>query len=242
MKPLTNLLLITCSFLTFQFTSFPVSAQEYPDQQPYGAVLVDLFEVRPQKKDELYVWDGQAWFGGDYERLWFKSQGSYDGRAKNLESAELQMLYSRLLDYFFYFQAGVRHDFRPNPTRTYGVIGIQGLAPGMFEIDTQAFLSEKGDVSARFTGSYDLLITNRLILQPRLEVNAAVQPVPELKLGSGITNFEVGARLRYEVAREFAPYIGVNWERKLGETSAIAKNEGKSNSAFTFVGGIRFWF
>jgi hypothetical protein len=118
------------------------------------------------------------------------------------------MLYSRLLDYFFYFQAGVRHDFRPNPTRTYGVIGIQGLAPGMFEIDTQAFLSEKGDVSARFTGSYDLLITNRLILQPRLEVNAAVQPIPGAEARQWHHNWWEHAC--YEVA-SFAP-ISCDWD------------------------------
>lgn len=220
----------------------PVGAQEFPDQQLYGNVLVDLLEYRGGRGRGAFTFDGQAWYGSDYDKIWIKSQGNYDRNSNRVDSAEVQVLYSRLLSYYFDFQVGVRRDFKPNPSRTYGVIGIQGLAPGFFEIDTQAFVSETGDVSGRFTGAYDLLITNRLILQPRAEINAAVQRVPELSTGSGITSFDVGARLRYEFRREFAPYIGVSWERKLGETSAIAKRQGQAQSTVSFVGGVRFWF
>jgi len=122
------------------------------------------------------------------------------------------------------------------------VVGIEGLAPYWFELDAQAFLSNKGDAHLRIEGSYDQRITQRLILQPAAEVNLAAQDVPELGIGSGVSDIELGLRLRYEIAREFAPYVGVNWERKLGGSADYARAAGDGASATSLVMGIRFWF
>lgn len=205
-----------------------------------GHVLVDQLEQRWQDGEESVDWSAQAWYGGDYHKLWLKTEGEY--RDDEIEEAEVQLLYSRLISHFWDVQAGVRRDFRPEPARSYGVIGLQGLAPGLFELDLQGFLSTEGDVSARVEAEYDLLITQRLILQPALEINAAAQTVEELGIGSGINDVELGLRLRYEIKREFSPYIGVSWNKKLGNTADIAHREGESTDDFAIVAGLRVWF
>jgi copper resistance protein B len=147
-----------------------------------------------------------------------------------------------LISYYFDAQFGIRQDFSKKSSRTYAVIGVEGLAPGFIEIDADAYISQKGEVSASITAFHDLLITNRLILQPRIDVKLQAQPVADLELGAGITDFELGARLRYEFTRNVAPYIGVNWDRKVGQTATIARNSGEAVSSVSFVAGVRlFW-
>jgi copper resistance protein B len=215
------------------------AAPTFPDQTPFGGVRFDKFEYNGLGGLDSARWDMEAFVGGDYEKFFFKSEGSYNGRAGKLEDAQFQALYSRMISYYFDLQVGVRHDISPNPSRTYAVIGIEGLAPGFFEVDAAAFISQNGEISGSFTGWYDLLITNRLILQPRVDLKLQLQSVPELELGSGVTDFELGARLRYEVSRNFAPYIGVSWDRKVGDTAHIAERNLKPVSSVNFVGGIR---
>ncbi|MBJ7402151.1 MAG: copper resistance protein B [Bradyrhizobium sp.] len=211
----------------------------FPDQQLFSA---SRFEKLEWSGPNSARWDMEGYIGGDYDRLVFKSEGLYSGRTKNLEEGQLQVLYSRLIDYYFNAQVGVRQDFSNRSNRTYAVIGLQGLAPGFIETDTDLYISQEGEVSASFTAFYDLLITNRLILQPRIDLRLQAQPVPDLELGSGLTDFELGARLRYEFTRNFAPYIGVNWDRKVGQTATIARNSGEPVSAVSFVAGVRlFW-
>jgi len=161
---------------------------------------------------------------------------------RGLESAEVQALYSRAIDPWWNVFAGVRQDFRPQPQRTYTTIGVEGLAPYWFELEAQVFLSDKGDVHLRLEGSYDQRITQRLILQPAAEVNISTHDVPELGIGSGLSGIELGLRLRYEFARLFAPYVGVNWERKLGGSARYARAAGERASAISLVVGVRFWF
>jgi copper resistance protein B len=136
----------------------------------------------------------------------------------------------------------VRHDFKPDPSRTYGVLGIQGLAPYWFEVDAAGFVSNEGDVSARLEAEYDFLFTQKLILQPRTELNFAVQDVKELGIGSGLSTAELGLRLRYEIVREFAPYVGVSWTRLVGKTEDFARDEGEDVSSVSFVAGVPLWF
>lgn len=186
-------------------------------------------------------WDGQAWYGGDVNRVRLKTEGE-TARNGRVENAEVQLLYSRLIGYYWDFQAGVRYDIRPRPDRYYGVIGLQGLAPGMFEVDLQGFVSERGDLSARAEVSYDAYITQRLVLQPNIEANFALQKVSELGVGSGINDIEAGLRLRYEVTREISPYIGVSYERKLGDTARFARREGEDVGGWAFLTGIRLFF
>jgi copper resistance protein B len=161
---------------------------------------------------------------------------------EGVEDAEIQALYSRAIGPYFNLQAGIRYDFKPNPSRTYATIGFEGLAPYWFEVEGAVFLSDKGDVLGRLEGYYDQRITQRLILQPRAELNLAAQDVPENGIGSGLSDIELGLRLRYEITRQFAPYVGVSWDRKLGDTADFARAAGEDPSTTSLVAGIRLWF
>ena len=219
----------------------PAAAQMQHGDQWYGALLLDQLEYRMQDGDDVLAWNGQGWYGSDYNKLWVTSEGEKVASGE-LEQAEVQVLYSRLLGYFWDLQGGIRYDFRPNPSRAYAVLGVQGLAPGFFELDLKSFVSDEGDLSARIEAEYDLRITQQLILQPRLEIDLSAQDVSELGVGKGITTIEPGLRLRYEITRKFAPYIGVNWERAVGQTADFAREEDEDTSALAFVLGVRLWF
>ena len=200
----------------------------------------DRLEYRLREGDDGYLWDVQGYYGGDYNKFWFKSEGE-GSFGETIESAEVQALWSRAIAPFFDFQAGVRQDFT-GPERTHAVVGIQGLVPYEFEVDAAAFLSNKGDLTARIEGEIDQFITQRLIVQPRAEIALSAQDIPELGIGSGIDTIEVGIRLRYEFAREFAPYIGIDQEWKIGNSRDFARAAGEDPSVTNYVVGVRFWF
>lgn len=209
--------------------------------RPAYLVMLDIAEYQLRKKGDGYRWEGEAWFGADINRLTIKTEGEGTIRDKT-ESAEIQALYSRAVGPYFNLQAGVRQDIRPSPNRTYAVIGFEGLAPYQFELDGALFLSTKGDLLARLGGYYDQRLTQRLILQPRVELNFAAQHVREHRLSSGLTDAEIGLRLRYEIKRELAPYLGISWERKTSGTARMVRAAGEETGGFAFVGGIRIWF
>lgn len=219
--------------------SAPVAAME--EDAVFTFVEVEQLEYRARDGKEALAWDVQGWIGGDYHKLWLKSEGE-GAVGERLEQAEVQVLYSRLIDDFFDLQAGLRQDFKPEPDRTFAVVGLHGLARYFFETDVAAFVSHKGEVSFRGEAEIDILLTQRLILQPSAEVDVAVQGVAERGIGSGLNSTEVGLRLRYEFAREFAPYIGLHWERKFGETADLAREEGERVDSLAFVAGVRLWF
>ncbi|KQW71604.1 copper resistance protein CopB [Phenylobacterium sp. Root77] len=204
-------------------------------------LMLSTAEVRPTSGDDVYAWEGEFWYGGDVNRLVLKSagEGEFGG---DLHSAEAQVLYSRAIGPYFDLQAGVRHDFEPGPSRTYATVGFEGVAPYWFELEGAAFLSNKGDLSARLEGAYDLRLTQKLILEPRAEIELAAQEVRELGIGSGLTSAELGLRLRYEFRREFGPYIGVAHERKFGDTADLARAAGEGTEDTRFVVGVRAWF
>ncbi|MEQ9641434.1 MAG: copper resistance protein B [Alphaproteobacteria bacterium] len=204
-------------------------------------VMIDELETRIHHGRDGYGWDAQAWIGGDIDKLWIETEGegAFDEKP---EQVEVQVLWNRAISPWYDARAGIRYDFRPDPERGYLVLGLQGLVPYMFEVDAAAFVSEKGDVSARIEAEYDLLLTQRLILQPRAEVNVAVQDVREHGIGGGVSGAEVDLRLRYEFAREFAPYVGISYERKFGQTADFARDEGEDVDDVFFVIGVRAWF
>lgn len=204
-------------------------------------VSLNIFELQSRKGEGGYRWEGDAWYGGDTHRavVKFKGDGELDGA---LEEAEVQALYARPIGPYFNLQAGLRYDFVPNPSRAYAAVGIEGLAPYWFEVGGALFVSNKGDVHARIEGYYDLNVTQRLILQPRAEIDVAAQDVPELQTGAGISTVEAELRLRYEIRREFAPYIGLSYKRKTGNTADFARAAGESVGSTSFVVGIRAWF
>jgi copper resistance protein B len=207
----------------------------------YYQVLFNLAEYQARNGGDGYRWDGEAWIGGDINRFTLKSEG--EGTfGKPLEQAEVQALYSRALDPYWNLQAGVRYDFKPNPSRTYATIGIEGLAPYWFDVEGAVFLSDKGDVLGRAEAWYDQRVTQFFVLQPRVEVNLAAQDVRRDGIGSGLTDLELGLRLRYEKSREFAPYIGVSWERQFGDTARFTRARGDDTGGFSFVAGVRTWF
>lgn len=207
----------------------------------FHQVMFDIAEYQPRRGNDAYRWEAEAWVGGDINRFWIKSEG--DGRFNGgVESAEGQALYSRALDPYWNLQAGVRQDLGPAPRRTYAVLGIEGLAPYWFELEGSLFLSDEGDALARAEGYYDQRITQNLVLQPRAELNFAFQDIPENHIGSGLSSAELGLRLRYELVREFAPYVGVAWERKIGRTADAARARGEDTGGANFVVGLRAWF
>lgn len=228
-------------------SSYSPSIAQVDDNQIFKQIIVDQFEYRPNEGQEAVRWDAQAWIGFDFDKLWLKTEGQRrvsDGTSNG--EAEFQVLYSRAITPFWDLQAGWRFDqlyqTGSNPSRSFAVLGIQGLAPYWFETEAAAFVSEDGDVSARLTASYELLFTQRLILQPRLEINAAASSVPRFGVGKGVNDLGLGLRLRYEVVREVAPYVGMEWTRKLGETADLARQDGEDTSVFTVVSGVRFYF
>lgn len=203
--------------------------------------LADRLEYRAQDGKDGYVWDLQASYGGDTDKLVLKSEGE-GAFGERPEGVEVQALWSHAIAPFFDLQAGVRHDIRPDPERTHLVLGIEGLAPYMFEVDGALFLSDKGDLTARFEAEYDQRITQKLILQPRIEANFAAQDVPELGIGSGVSSVEAGLRMQYRIVPEFAPYVGVEWERLIGDTADYARAAGEERHVTRAVVGIRAWF
>ena len=208
---------------------------------PAYSIVFNLAEYRVQKGADAYRWDGEGWFGGDINRFVVKTEGEGSVRG-GVESGEVQALYSRAIGPWFNLQAGVRHDFKPGPSRTYATIGFEGVTHYWFEVEGALFLSDKGDVLGRLEGYYDQRITQNLILQPRVELNFAAQDVPANGIGSGLSDAELGLRLRYEIRREFAPYIGVSWERKIGDSARFARAAGERVQATSLVVGIRTWF
>lgn len=207
----------------------------------YSLVMLDLLEVGFQKGRESYRFEGEAFTGGNINRFGvkFEGEGTFGERIDDLE---LQALYSRAIAPYWNLQAGVRHDIRPDPSRTYLVVGVEGIAPYWFKVNAATFLSNKGEVRARVEASYDQRITQTLILQPRIEANVAFQDIAAIGVGSGLTDFEAGLRLRYEIKQEIAPYIGVEWRKQTGATARFARAAGEDPDTVSLVAGIRIWF
>ena len=216
------------------------------DNQIYRYLLLDQLEYRANSGGEDTLnYDFTGWVGGDYQRLWIKSEGDVGLTTGDVE-AELQLLYGKLIAPFFDLQAGIRYDqtfsSEGGPGRAFGVLGVQGLAPYLFEVDAALFVSQEADISARASAEYQLRLNQRLILQPNATVNVALQSVEAFDVGSGLNDLELGLRLRYEVSREFAPYAGVSWTRRFGETADFARQNGGSVEDFAIVGGVRLLF
>jgi copper resistance protein B len=202
--------------------------------------MLERLEYLSNEGDPLTVWEGQGWLGGDIQKLWLKTEGEYLLDQGEFEEAELQVLYSRAIHPFWDVQLGLRHDIKPDPSRSYLATGLQGTAPYWFEIDGALFLSNKGDVSARLELEYELRLTQRLILQPRAELNAAFSDDAAIGVGSGLSTVQAGLRMRYEISPQFAPYLGVSWQRAFGDTADFS--EGHGDATTSVVAGVRMWF
>lgn len=206
-----------------------------------SAVKIDVLEYRAHKGDDGYRVEAMAWTGGDIDRavLAIDAEGAFGEAA---ESIEIDAYWSHAINPWFNLQAGARHDLRPDPERTYALVGIEGLLPYWIEAEGQLFVSDKGDVHLSAKAAHDIRVTQRLVVEPEVELDMAMQDVPELGIGAGFDTLELSARARYEVARNFAPYVGVAWERKLGDSARFARLEGEKPSVVSFVVGLRAWF
>jgi copper resistance protein B len=184
--------------------------------------------------------DTKGWVGGDRDRLWFRAEGdAEDGR---VGEAEAHVFYGRQISRWWDVVAGVRQDFRPGPARTWAAVGIQGLAPYWFEVELTGYIGASGRTHIRGEVEYELLLTNRLVLQPLLELELFGKSDPERGVGAGLSTTDLGFRLRYEFRREFAPYIGVTWNNKWAGTADFAEAAGEETSGARFVTGVRLWF
>lgn len=206
-----------------------------------STLRIDRLEYRALDGRNGYAMEAQAWTGGDIDRFVFDVSGEGEF-GHDPESLEVSALWRHAIDPFYNLELGVRHDFHPTPQRNYVMAGVSGLAPYWIEVQGHLFLSDKGDAHVRIEAEHDMRITQRLIFQPAIEVDFALQDVPELGIGAGPETLEMGARLRYQVSRKFAPYVGAHWERKLGSTADFARSQGDHASSFAVLFGIRTWF
>ena len=217
------------------------------DNAIYRYSLLEITEFQTARDaPNAFRWDVYGWRGGDIHRFWWKSEGRIATATSEGSEFEAQALYGKLISPYFDLQAGVRIDQRlregSDPTRVYAVIGLQGLSPYRFDIEPSLFISHKGQVSARLTASLDLLLSQRLVLQPRLETNLALQDDEEIGIASGWNDAELGVRVRYEIRREFAPYVGVTWKESFGATHRLTTQEGGDPSHLVVVVGARTFF
>lgn len=208
---------------------------------PAYRVLFDRAEAQLRDGPDSYLIDAQAWYGGDIDKLWLKTEGS-DTFGGGFEGAEVQALWSHAVGPWFDLQAGAKYDVGRGDDRVHAVLGVQGLAPYWIEIDAAAFLSDRGDVTARIEAEHDARITQRLILQPRLELHLALQDIPEARVGAGLATGSLGARLRYQITPLFSPYIGVEYTRAFGETRDRRTAANEDVGGVSLIAGVRAWF
>ena len=214
-----------------------------------GQVILDQLEVRDTDEGRVLAWEVDGWYGGDINKLYFSSDGERlmapedDDEDPATESAETRLAWSRALSPNWDWQLGVRRDWQPDdPNRDWASIGLQGLAPYWFEVNTHLFVGEDGLSNLRLEAEYELMFTQKLVLVPSLEANLYGKEDDELGVGKGLTDIEAGLRLRYEIRREIAPYIGVNWEKQYGDTADFTRNAGGKTEEGSVVAGIRLWF
>ena len=212
---------------------------EMNDAASLGKLLVDQLEWRQGDGADGPAWDAQAWYGTDYNKLWFKTEGVRVGDVT--EDARAELLWDRIFSRWWSLQAGARHDFGNGPPRDWLALGVAGLAPYFFRTEATAYVGDAGRTAVRFRAEYELLFTQRLILQPELEVNAYGKDDPERHIGAGFSELQLALRLRYEIRREFAPYVGIAWLQSLGKTAELMRDAGEQPSVLQIAAGIRFW-
>ena len=222
------------------YTLDPARPLRMGDEQNFGSLLVDRLESVRTRDNSSTAYDLQAWFGRDYDRAVLKAEGEVDGG--KLRDARTELLWSHAVAAYWNTQLGVRYDSGLKPDRRWLAFGVQGLAPYWFEIDATAYVGEQGRTALRLEAEYELLLTQKLILQPRVEVNIYGKSDAQRERGSGLSDAALGLRLRYEIRREFAPYIGIERSSKYGGTADFARAEGQRTSESRVVAGLRFWF
>jgi len=210
------------------------------DEHNFSSLLVDRLEAVSTSDNKSAIYDLQFWYGRDYDRLVIKSEGDYDNQS--LEESSTELLWSHALGAYWNTQLGIRYDSAENKDQSWLGFGIQGLAPYWFELDISAYIGEQGRSALNMEAEYEILITQKWVLQPRVEMALNIKDDEAAGIGSGLSETVTGIRLRYEIRREFAPYVGFEWAKKYGATADYA-NAANSDTSFTrAVAGVRFWF
>lgn len=218
----------------------PLPGHAVHDKMLNWFMLFEQLEYQDADEGSVLSWDASAWIGGDIDRLWLRSEGE---RSNGMtEEAEIQALWGHAIGPWWELVGGVRQDIAPGPAQTWGAFGVQGMPLYGLEVEATGFIGEQGQSALRLEGDYDMLLTNRLILQPTAELNFYGKNDHERGVGSGLANSEIGLRLRYEIRREFAPYVGVTWNRAYGNSADLVREEGGDVSEARLVAGIRLWF
>ncbi len=210
------------------------------DEHSTGSLLVDRFESVRGRDNSETEYDLQAWYGRLYDRAVLKAEGGIDGG--KLQDARTELLWGHAVGAYWDTQLGVRHDGGQKPKRKWLAFGVQGLAPYWFEVDATAYVGEGGRTALRLDVEYELLLTQKLVLQPRIEANFYGKRDDARERGSGLSDAVAGVRLRYEIRREFAPYVGIEWAGKYGGTADHARAAGERTHESRLVAGLRFWF
>jgi copper resistance protein B len=210
-------------------------------EDPFDHSLrIDELESQQAHGDDVLAWKAHAWVGHSSDKLAIRTEGEQHGG--DTEHAELQLLWSHTITRWWNLVTGARTDFQPTPSRTWAAFGVEGIAPYRFDIEATAFLADGGDSAARVEATYELLITQRWILEPRVELEWFGQDELALGLASGLARSEGGLRLRYEIRREVAPYVGVVSERRYGGSADLARAAGSDSGDTRFVAGVRLRF
>lgn len=218
----------------------PIPRPRMGDEHSRGGVRIEHLERAFANDGNATAYDLQAWYGRDYDRAVLKAEGERAG-GKPTE-ARTELLWGHAVASFWDAQLGVRRDGGTGPGRNWLAFAVQGLAPYWFELEAAGYLGQDGRSAVRLSGSYELLFTQRLILQPNFEANLYSKRDPERELGTGLSDLAVGLRLRYEIKREFAPYVGIQWRGTFGETADFARAAGAAGRETRLVAGVRFWF
>ena len=210
------------------------------DNQPLGMLKIDQLEFVDGRYATGQAWDVQGWYGNDSDKLWLRSEG--DAEHGRVEEGQVEALWGHAIAPFWNSLLSVRQDVGEGPHRQWAAFGIQGLAPYWFELETTAYVGPSGRTAARFKVEYELLFTQRLILQPEFEANLYGRNDPASRVGSGLSDTQLGLRLRYEIHRQFAPYIGIVWTHRYGRTADYMRQDGQPRMDRQFVAGVRIWF
>lgn len=209
------------------------------DSHRFGAVIIDQLESVNDDEGEATVYDLQAWISQGYQRITLKAEG--DVKHSALEDSRTELQWSKALAPYWDAQLGVRHDTGTKPDQSWLALGVQGLAPYWFEIDATAYLGNGGQTSLRLDAEYDMQLTQKLILQPAAELNLYGKSDIKYGAGRGLSDATLGMRLRYEFTRQFAPYIGVEWTGKYGDSANFTRAAGEKIRSTRWVAGVRFW-
>lgn len=221
--------------------AFPaVDGHTVHDRAIHYFVLVDQLEWVGRDAPRALNLDSKGWIGGDLNRFWYRLESEIENR--RIGELRADLLYGLSIGRWWDLVGGIRQDVRPGPAQTWAAIGIQGLAPYWFEVEATAYFDKSGRTQFRFETEYELLLTNRLVLQPLIELELYGQAIPERGIGAGLSRAEYGLRLRYEIKREFAPYFGLTWDKKYGATADFAGTDGESPGAARLAVGLRTWF